>query len=275
MNLCSKSHPLCTGVSFNPDMQKGYANCYPKSSYSNSAQTGSGSGQSWITHSAVATVSNITAQCKDGSAITTSNNIAFTLQCNQNRPGNDLSVYHEESLERCAETCATYTGNTCVGVLFDGKMELGWENCYLKNATGTPAYNSTATFARLTGTGAGGDEGGSEGGGSSGSSGSADSTSKPKRHSVLVPVVVVCVLVGVALIAGLAFWWWRRRARRAAAMKGQQHRIHEIDSDATVGKQTLGVPGKNGIVMVEKTQPAELSGSQVPELGNGRFSPAR
>jgi hypothetical protein len=201
MGKCSTSHPLCTGVSFNADMEEGYANCYPKSDL---ATAGFVTGESWITHSAIATIKNITTDCTNNAKITASTNKVFGLQCNQNRAGNDITVYHEVSLQKCAENCATYTGSTCVGIVFDGDMELGWANCYLKNATGTPAYNSTATFALVDGVKD-----------ASSPSGSPSTKSKKSSSKAWIAGLVIGLIILLALIAALVIIWRRRNAMTA------------------------------------------------------------
>jgi hypothetical protein len=137
--------------------------------------------------------------------------MVFGLECNENRAGNDLTVYHEVSLQNCINNCATYSGNQCVGVIFDGNMELGWENCYLKSATGTPLYNSTAVFALATGAK----------GTSSGSQGSSSSSSRSASKAWIAGAVVAAIVV-VALIAGFVIWRKRRmnRARAVQPPKG-------------------------------------------------------
>jgi hypothetical protein len=260
MNKCSTSHPLCSAVAFNADMEDGYANCYPKS---NLAGASFATGQTWITHSAVASITNITVDCVDNANITATNNKEFGLQCNQYRAGNDITVYHEVSLQKCAENCATYSGNQCVAVVFDGNMELGWENCYLKNATGTPLYNSTATFALVTGV---------KSGSSSGSSSSSPAGSKASSHSKLWVVgLVIGLIIVIALVAALAIVWRRRSAMSANRGQPADLPIYEAGYQHDMG---TGMSVKSGSARSDVKEmdvvPAELADTQLPqEMGVG------
>jgi hypothetical protein len=170
---------------------------------------------SYTIHSAVSQIQNITTKCTESGKITAANTNVFSLQCNQNRAGNDLSIYHEVSLQKCVDNCATYDGGKCVGVIFDGNMELGYENCYLKQGAGTPLYNSTAVFALGTGT--------KDTSPSSSSSSSSPSASGSRSSSsgggskAWVAGPVVAVILVLALLA--AFFIWRKK--RATARAGQ------------------------------------------------------
>ena len=194
MALCSQSHPLCSGVSFNPDMIVGYANCYPKNNLASQAFT---THTGFVIHSAVAKITNGTSNCTDQARVSASGK-SYTTNCNQNQAGNDLTVYHDTSLDRCLDTCATWTSGSCIGVVFDAHMDLGWQNCYLKNGTSTPQYNTSATFALL-----------------SNSTSSASSSSSSSKAWIAGPVVGGIVVL--ALLAGFFIWMKRRKARQYAA----------------------------------------------------------
>jgi hypothetical protein len=265
MNLCSASHPLCSAVSYNADMLEGYANCYPKS---NVASAQFVTGEAWITHSAVATITNITVNCANNANITASNNKEFSLQCNQNRAGNDITVYHDVSLQKCAETCATYTNNQCVAVIFDGDMELGWENCYLKSGTGTPLYNSTATFALMTGV-----KDTTSSGSSSSSSSSSSSGSKSSSHNkAWIAGLVVGLIVLLALIIGIAIVWRRRSAgaRHMGAGADMQDPKNEYQYAITPETSVRPLSSDSTAKQMNLYTPVELADTQMPhEIGSG------
>lgn len=202
MDLCSKAHPLCTAVSYNPGMRAGYSNCYPKSESSGDLILTKNSTVTF--HSAIATISNLTTSCTDGAIVSSSNGEQFTTACEQYRPGSDLTVYHETNITKCMETCVTYTKGDCIGVVFDPDMGLGWENCFLKSATGTPLYNTTAVFAQLSN--------------STASSGSTGKSSKSKAWIAgpVIGAIVVLVVVGIAAL------FVARRRRRNSAMENEK-----------------------------------------------------
>lgn len=189
---------------------------------------------SYTTHSAVFQLQNITTNCTEDSNVIAANTNIFRMGCNQNRAGNDLagSPYHEVSLQKCIDNCATYDGSKCVGVIYDGNMELGYENCYLKSTAGVPIYNSTALFALSTGkkdataTSSSSSSGsastsGSSSGASSGSSSATDSgkSSGGSGSKAWVAGIVVAVIVILSIVAGIIIWR-RRKATAAAALAG-------------------------------------------------------
>lgn len=184
---------------------------------------------SYTIHSAVFQLQNITTNCTEDGNITAANTNIFRMGCNQNRAGNDLagSPYHEVSLQKCIDNCATYDGSKCVGVVFDGNMELGYENCYLKSIAGVPIYNSTALFALSTGkkdataTSSSSSSGSSSTTGTSSGSSSASESSKSSSgggSKAWIAGIVVAVIVVLSIVTGIIIW--RRRKAAAAAAAG-------------------------------------------------------
>jgi PAN domain len=247
MQLCSEAHPLCSGVSYNPDMIDGYANCYLKNDTSVGFKLQSG----LVVHSAVVNIANLTSNCTQGASIT-SNGKSYNQNCNQNRPGHDLSVYHDTSLDKCLDTCATWTagGQSCVGVVFDAYMEMGWENCYVKNATGTPLYNTTATFALLSTTQ---DNSSSDGGGGSSSS------------KAWIAGPVIGGLVAIAVIAAVVFFCLRRRRTRTGPGPEAYEKTWQPGAPQYAGNTAYSPPE------VHPAPPAELADTAQPhQIGPGK-----
>ncbi|KAF2432734.1 hypothetical protein EJ08DRAFT_608515 [Tothia fuscella] len=262
MNQCSLSHPLCTGVSYNPDMLMGYANCYPKNNF---AKAGFSVNSGWVTHSAVAENANLPMKCTDKDTIMAGKDQNFTLQCNQNRAGNDISIYHETSLQKCVETCATYSagGNTCLGIVFDASLELGWENCYLKGAVGTPLYNTTAAFALMTGvkdTSSSNDKSHGSGGGGGGGS------------KAWIAGVVIGVLAITIFIAAFIFWRRRQHTGKSAVINGQEKPFLGNAPLVEAGYQDHCANTSTPRETIAK-EPVELANTQmIAELGSRRGS---
>ena len=149
LELCVKEHPLCRGVSYNPTLEVGYANCWPKTEFGNTLQTpGPDMG---VFHSATITSLDLI----DGSCPTdkkyASHNKAFEIHCGQVNTGTNITSIHVTNLTACIDSCAASDKN-CVGVVFDWKLTSGYENCYLKNTTSVISDMSTANYALLTGT---------------------------------------------------------------------------------------------------------------------------
>lgn len=141
LDSCSTLHPRCTGVVWDPSLDDGYLNCYPKNS----------TAQDFDDHRAPSSISHQSAkalleaapdECLSivNTTVTASNGADFKLSCDEDRPGNDVTApRHTPSLLTCVNSCATHTGNKCTGIVFDANMVNGYENCYLKAAIGGSA----------------------------------------------------------------------------------------------------------------------------------------
>lgn len=138
MELCSQAHPVCKAVTYNPDMEEGYGNCYPKSDFS--ASTYESAGPNPTRHMAVAANwPTLNSSCVNGSIYTAPNNEQFTVSCNDNRDYNDLIQVHSANLSYCIDSCASYSNATtggCAAVVYDSTLNSGWQNCWLKSANG-------------------------------------------------------------------------------------------------------------------------------------------
>jgi len=178
-------------------MVGGFHNCYPKSAVNASGFTDASNP---IVHFAAAKINNITTPCVDSSIRTSSNNQHFQLSCNKNRDGAILTAYHDDSLDACIDTCATYTNGTCLGVVFDSNMTNGFENCYLKKEIGVPNSVPNFTFAIRTA--------------NNGTSSSSEEAHSSSKAWITGPVVGALVII--ALLAGFFLWRRRRRSKRAS-----------------------------------------------------------
>ena len=231
MNWCSSSHPLCAGVAYNPDLIAGYANCYPK----NNATVQLVAQSDHVTHTALLQINPPNAPCS-GTSYTSGNGKIFKLSCNVGRESSDIISYHEDDLNTCLDRCANYTSQACLGVVFDPSLQNGYENCYLKNSTGLPIYNSASSSALLN----------SYPGNST--SPSSSSSSGGSRSKAWIAGPVIGGLAAVALLIALA-WWLRRRS---------------------AGRRVKGTPGNSdfgptrGYDLTKPEQVAEIAHSSEP-----------
>ena len=62
MDFCSRGNPLCLGIAYNPDLQRGYHNCYLKGRSDTSAMRA----QPWVMHSTVVELPLPNATCNPG-----------------------------------------------------------------------------------------------------------------------------------------------------------------------------------------------------------------
>ncbi|KAK3717681.1 hypothetical protein LTR37_005748 [Vermiconidia calcicola] len=222
MQICSDAHPLCTGVSFNPDLELGYANCYLKSDLDGAVAQAPAEGVA--THSAeiTAAFADVSVGCPSSRTYTSDNGKDFAVECYDGRVGSDnITSQHETSVEDCLESCSIRTGLGCIGVVFDIELLDGFNNCYLLNETGTPNKGANATFAQLT-------QQAVDGATPSETNGDGESN---EASSAWVAGPVIGVVLLLALIIGGFFWWRRRSEKRQAQLDEQQPTISELPSD--------------------------------------------
>ncbi|CAG8951074.1 hypothetical protein HYFRA_00006472 [Hymenoscyphus fraxineus] len=232
LEFCSTRHPLCTGVSWDSTVQYGYQNCYPKNATAQNFDKARGSALK--THSAkVLLQAPPPSDCLARSSISSlaKDQGTFTLACDEDRPGNNITVLHADSIDSCVDSCARNSEKNpkCVGAVFDAKMQGGYENCYLKSAFGerlpdqggfmfalrqdsVPSNISNATNNTTLNT-------------SSPTTNILSGTSTPatdpnsvlgkntsSRTTVIAPIVGA--VLGVAITLAIVCWWRRLRRKR-------------------------------------------------------------
>ncbi|KAL9097030.1 MAG: hypothetical protein Q9165_000994 [Trypethelium subeluteriae] len=266
MAYCSQSHPLCAGVSWNPDLLNGYGNCYPKNAPPNSygfyVSEGDGStGQSFWVHTAIANIvngSDITVDCSDQAQIMALNGNTFITSCNREMADNNLTISHEASIQDCIDTCASAVDGTCLGVVYDTQLTNGWQNCYLKNAT-APIVDSTSgsTVALLTSDGKTP---------LSSAPASGEGGSPPKSKAWIAGPIAGGVALISILITALMLVRRRKSRRRAAAVAAQNQGYYYTAGKVELdGREHRPVPTeleawKSPIEMEASAPPIELEG---------------
>lgn len=263
---CSTLHPLCTGVSWDPTVEFGFLNCYPKNGTSRDLFAAKSAKRD--THIGIAAL-ELPAQeeggkdCDSGnvtSTVTAAKDTVFALSCQEGRSARNMSAVHAGSNAECVDSCVQHDG--CVGTAFEATMSSGYENCYLKSDIGdrTP-LPSGWTFALRQ-------EAGS-------SDGSKDSTSKgddvPSKEgsagisSAIIAGIVVGCVVGVALLLSL-FWWWKRRNRSnpPAAGKSLEYYSRSSTSPQNAPSELGGHTSKQELLAIPPVY--ELHSSSEPAV---------
>ncbi|KAF2088556.1 hypothetical protein K490DRAFT_64604 [Saccharata proteae CBS 121410] len=236
---CSTLHPLCLGVTFNPDMGDGFANCYPK----NNLSVGLGVFQekNGKQHFALTILNETGAACPNYQSYTSNTGGSFQLSCNQDRADNTMIAYHDNNLDSCIDTCGTSPG--CVGVVYDSNLDDGFMNCYLKNATGVPTTKANSTFALLT---------------SSASSTASPSRGSSSSSSAWIAGAVIGGLAGVVLVVGAILAFTRCRRRRQS-----RRRSSGADSNDSSGRGAMPLVQIGGRAHVA----LEAENSEIVEIG--------
>ncbi|QIW99845.1 hypothetical protein AMS68_005363 [Peltaster fructicola] len=149
LNACQAAHPLCTAISWNPDMTQGYGNCYLRQDVNAAVRVPS---NAVVMHSARLTSGALKAGTSSVSSNlwNASNGIAFDVSMFDQRTGaTNYTAMHFDSLESCMESCAQGSNGSCVGILFDVPLSSGYNNCYLLNGTGNSNAGANVTFAQI------------------------------------------------------------------------------------------------------------------------------
>ncbi|KAF2999772.1 hypothetical protein E8E13_005442 [Curvularia kusanoi] len=240
VRICTDQMPLCKGVSWNPDYSIGYANCWPKTSYSDD-KIETPLPINGVIHSvAITSLETINKDCPTAKTYPSSNNNNFNINCGQTNDGTNITRIHSQNMTSCMDSCAGT--DKCVGIVFDSSMQDGFKNCYLKNTTSTVSDRTSASFALLAGSSipssSPSPSSSSSPGSSSGTSTSDtantptsnDSESSPSK--AWIAGAVVGPLAGLALIAGALFWWRRRKNAHRDAAAAPREKVFEIATPA-------------------------------------------
>lgn len=265
---CMKEHPLCLGVVFNPGLEMGYANCWPKTSFSGNMNRAS---SDRILHSAViSTLDPPKSECSNNDTYTSSDKKKdFKLQCGQANQGTNLTSIHKMDLNSCMDECAT-SKDKCVGVVFDSSLAQGYENCYLQNSTSVFSNIGSSVYASMSDAKAKPDDSNSGGNNDSNNGGSKEGDSKDKdkdsgsSSKAWIAGVVIGIVALIAIVAGLLFFF-RRRKNNAAAAGGAHGPIHEADSAQKLNPYAQNAQGYAAAPHYQ----AEAPRGEVGELGGG------
>lgn len=266
LNRCIEEHPLCRGVSYNPGLEIGYANCWPKTGFDNSLSTPDA--KMGILHSATVTsLDRIDTSCPEDKGYTATGNKQFEIHCGQLNAGTNITSFHSQNLTACMDACASSDKN-CIGIVFDSTLANGYENCYLQNTTSVISSKDSTTYALLSGTPLPSSSGTPLPGGSNSNSNSTstgpqaadkedNSSSKAWIAGPVIGGILVLVLIGFALI-----WWRRRKARQLAAS------VSEKDGYAVTPAYSPNSYASNPMY---NAPPSELGGDHATEMGTVEY----
>jgi len=170
----------------------------------------------------------------------------FTIGCLQGRTGaNNITAYHESSIDNCIAACASYSGEggECKGVTFDYSMDFGFLNCYLLNGTGTTDMGMKSMYAEYVGK-------------ATASSSSPPPGSSKSKAWIAGPVIGAVLLI----LAVLGLLWWRRNRRRQ-----RQRRSERVEADAA-SEQKHGMDMKDHSTAIETPGIYEKSAGETAHL---------
>lgn len=210
---CATSRPRCLGVVWNPDLEYGFNNCFPKASGDEEFLEVPNA----AVHVALAVdIPPGNTSCTDTEEHKATNGKTFRIECSREIPGTIREAHHTSSLEECIDDCAEYkndTGPACALALYDGTGVEGYQNCLLKSwelANKEPVPESAYALAVLT-------SNGTDGGSSTDTSRSAvDGSDEPVdngRSKAWIGGAVVGTVAGIAVIVALVVFFLRKRRK--------------------------------------------------------------
>lgn len=220
LRICVDQQPLCKAVSWNPGLEIGFANCWPKTGYDNLATPGPKMG---VLHSATITqIDPIDRSCPSAKTYKSpGGDKTFELHCGQLNTGTNITSLHTQNVTACMDACAR-SDEKCLGILFDPTLSGGFKNCYLQNTTNTISDQPSATYAALTLSSSTPPNSNNPSSDTSSSSSSSSSSSK-----AWIAGPIVGGLAAIGLLAFAATWWRRRKAsRQAAPLEKDGHEFH-------------------------------------------------
>ncbi len=220
LKICVDAHPLCQGVSYNPGLQIGYANCWLKTGFpSTLSDPDSTMG---TMHSATITqIDSVDRTCPSTKTYKAQGGSKqnFDIHCGQLNTGSNITSVHMQNITSCIDTCAS-SDKKCVSVVFDSAMQAGFNNCYLQNTTSVISDQASATYAVLSGSNAPSASNGASGSGlPSPQSSNAKSSSKAWIAGPVLGGLLALALIGLGI-----FFLRRRKAARGA--QGQKYELN-------------------------------------------------
>jgi len=221
VGYCVKEHPLCMGVIYNPGLEIGYANCWPKTGFDQNIPLTSPSLN--VTHSATfTTITTPDQTCLDEENYTSTSDDSknFAIHCKQANQGTNMTMLHKSNFTSCMEECAT-NKKGCVGVVYDSKLQGGFDNCYLQNTSSVFSDVGSSMYGVVSGakpvsSNKPSSSGSPNGNSTSGSNDSPSSSNDSSSSKAWIAGPVVGGILALGLI-GAAVWFFRRRKSRAAA----------------------------------------------------------
>ncbi|KAH8709966.1 hypothetical protein GQ44DRAFT_627414, partial [Phaeosphaeriaceae sp. PMI808] len=206
LRICVDQQPLCKAVSWNPGLEMGFANCWPKTGFPDSRLSAPSSIQG-IMHSATITrIDPIDRTCPSSKTYTSKEtNKKFDIHCEQGNTGTNTSMIHSQNITSCMDSCAK-SDQKCTGVVFDSTLNSGYNNCYLKNTTNTLSDQPSATCAALSGSGTPT---------SPGSNTTNESSNSLSSSKAWIAGPVIGGIAAISLIAFAVFWFRRRKCESA------------------------------------------------------------
>ncbi|KAI2483500.1 PAN-1 domain containing protein [Pyrenophora tritici-repentis] len=219
MAICVDQHPLCRSVSWNPGLEIGFANCWPKTG--TDAGFGDPVKNTGVFHSAEITqFDQVDTKCPLRPSYTTEysrdenqSGVMFDIHCGQLNQGTNITSLHVQNITACMEACAS-SDKACRAILFDSTLQGGYKNCYLQNTTSIITNQSFSTYAVIHNIDV-------PSSAPTPAPSANDDTSLSSKAWIAGPAVGG--VVALAAIGFAIFWWRRRKSAKSAGADKDGH----------------------------------------------------
>lgn len=213
VRICVDQSPLCKGVSWNPGYEIGFANCWPKTGFSDNDLSAPPTKDGVLHSVTITSFDRVDANCPSSNTYSATNNNNFEIHCGQLNEGTNITSIHTQNITSCMDSCATT--NKCIGIVFDSTLQNGFNNCYLQNTTSTISTKASATFAALSGsTIPSSSPSGSPNPSTAPSSSDSSNNSSSSSSKSWIAGPVLGGLAFILLVSGALFLWRRRTHAR-------------------------------------------------------------
>lgn len=263
MKFCIAEHPLCRAVTFNPNLETGYANCWPKTGAPSLDPSPSGR----TSHSAVIdSLDIIDTECPKDKSYAAPGDKHFEIHCSQVNTGRNITSLHMKNITSCLDACASSTQN-CTGIVFDSSLQAGYQNCYLQNSTNVIIDREKATYALLTDS--------TPTPSSNDAHETPDDGNSEEGSKAWIAGAVIGGVAGVAIIA-FAIFWWRRRKNKSFGhdQYSRETQIYNVSGTYSglheAGHHDISELDQMHAVKYAHMAPAAVEAPSTPVRGHGR-----
>lgn len=98
IGFCVKEHPLCLGAIYNPGLELGYANCWPKTGFPQGTLPTTEPGKGIIHSATITQFDPIDKTCPKDAVYNSKGGKAFQIHCGQLNTGSNITSIHTQNV---------------------------------------------------------------------------------------------------------------------------------------------------------------------------------
>ncbi|KAF1361047.1 hypothetical protein EJ07DRAFT_164649 [Lizonia empirigonia] len=105
VRICVDQSPLCKGVSWNPGYEIGFANCWPKTGFSDNDLSTPPTKDGVLHSVTITSFDRVDANCRSSNTYAaTNNNNNFEIHCGQLNEGTNITSIHTQNITSCMDS---------------------------------------------------------------------------------------------------------------------------------------------------------------------------